>query len=270
MERTADRSTEEHDRSQEAIGHLAEIAKSAAAQKEHDAKMLNLTAASVTTVRQLLEADAKRARVLGWIAASVGAAATVTAIAIAVWVAHSAREIERGYQDRLLGEASERIAREADVKMQKARADSLHTELLRDRDSLRTMRSELSETHHRLESATTELAAAKADHKYFAEREQLTRRFTTREEHQQVREQVHTLKRDLSDIRGRLPVATHDIADAKENQRHGSEGRTAPKAIASVDTFLDPPHSVPLDGFPDCDPGTHECYANASGMCTRH
>ena len=273
MEQTADRVAQEDDRGQEAIRHLAEIAKSAAAQREHEAKMLSVTTGAVTAVRQLLEADARRARLFGWVVAGVGAAATLATIGIAAWIAHSGRDAERNYQSRLLGETSERHALEVGITAEKARADALDTELRRDRDSLTSVRSELSETRDGLDVARAELTVLAIDRARLAEREKLMSGSVTRGEPQKVREMLEVVLAELSVIRDRLWIATAAV-DVQPNQAQPDRRRTiqlgtATEVVTMRSTSANTPPLMPPVGVLDCDIGTHACYVSPSGICTR-
>ena len=147
----------------EAIDQLAEISRSASLEREHNANMLSITASALTAGRQVLEADAKRARRFGWMMGGAGTTIAFAVIVFAGLAAREARQTERNYQRRLLDESSKRIALESEIAWHKTATDALQSERKQDRDSLEKMRTKLSETRRQLKGTMADLGSLQRD-----------------------------------------------------------------------------------------------------------
>lgn len=269
MHQSRTRLSEEEDRTRDAIGHLAEIARSAAVQKEHDAKMLTITEGSVTAVRQLLEAEARRSRLFGRVALGAGTAVALAAVSIAFFTAHSSRNSERNYQRRLLEESSKRLSLESDIATQKVLAETLREEQRRDRDALQNVQGQLSKAQDQLDAAQAELTTVKRGRDDDAEEVRLAGKFATRQEQQQQRDLLHIMLWELLDVRERFASAL-----ATETGRHEQDELTAETSpVASKPVVLSvasatTPSLPPSAGLSNCDADTHECFLTSSGMCS--
>ena len=265
-------SYKKEDRPQVAIDHVAKIAKSESAPVDLHARMLTMTDGTVKVVRQILEADVRRARAFGWVVCSVGTALTIGAAGVAVFTAHASRATEERYQRRLVEEGNRRLSLEGDLALQKALTEASREREERDRDARKAIQTRLSETLGLLEMAQDELAHTHRNASRIADEERLTRKFVTRAEHQQTREVLYSMLRNLSAVLDRSKFATTGNA-------HSGLGRTpcdeptlaardaAEPPVASV-TLVALRHSAIPSILPDCDTKTHECYANSSGICT--
>ncbi len=85
MSETITQFSEADERMRAALRQLTDIATAAAAEKQHEAKMVSATAASLTVVRQVLEADAKRARFFAWSCACFGSTVAAIATLVAIY-----------------------------------------------------------------------------------------------------------------------------------------------------------------------------------------
>ena len=180
MHQAAPQPKAKDDRTLDAIDRLAEIATSVNLEREHDAKMLSVTSGAVTAVRQVLEADAKRARRFGWTTGGAGTAIALAVVVFSVLAAREARQTERDYQTRLLDESSKRIALESEIALHKTAADAFRSERKQDRASLEKMQTELSESRRQLKGTMAELGSLQRDRQNVAEAEQLIGKFATR------------------------------------------------------------------------------------------
>jgi len=132
VEPTSKRIDDSAKMTQEAIGHLARIAASSAAQSEHEARMVAATASSGDAARKLLEQQADRARRMAWVVAASAAAMTLTAAIVTVRVAWRANDTESAYKMRLLEQHAERRSLEGQRDAQRAVADTMRSQLERD------------------------------------------------------------------------------------------------------------------------------------------
>ncbi len=159
MGKTLRHFTETEDHAQGALRHLADIARSAAAEKEHEARMTALTAGTLTTVRRVLEADARRARRTAWIAVLAGVTLSGSAITVAGVALYQGRE-RSDHLLRLLNEqrgASGVL--EARFEAQTAVAGVLREERDRDQVLLERFYEDLRDLRDRLIFHVSELAA---------------------------------------------------------------------------------------------------------------
>ncbi len=132
MEPTANRIEPSVGAAQEALGHLATIAASTAAQSEHEARMVAATASSGEAARKLLEQQACRARRLAWVIGLTASAAALIAIAAAAYLAWTARDTTHSYQIRLLEQRAEQRSLEGERDVQLALVGSLREQRMRD------------------------------------------------------------------------------------------------------------------------------------------
>lgn len=162
MGKTLRHFAETEDHAQEALRHLADIARSAAAEKEHEARMTTLTAGTLTTVRRVLEADARRARRTAWIAVLVGATLSGAAVTVAGVALYQGRE----RSDHLLRLLNEQRGTsgvlEARFEAQTAVAEVLREERDRDQVLLERFYEDLRDLRDRLILHVSELASVQS------------------------------------------------------------------------------------------------------------
>jgi hypothetical protein len=268
MHQAATQPQAKDDRTLDAIDRLAEIAKSVNLEREHDAKMLTVANSAVTAVRQVLEADAIRARRLGWMMGGAGTAIALVVIGLSLWAAREARQTEREYQSRLLEESSKRIALENEIALHKTTADVLRSARQQDRDSLAKTRSELSESRRQLKGTMAELGSLQSNRQNVVEVERLISKFATRTEHEELRGFLHIVVGQLLAERNQLNTAAGDPPGAQAAKSHIAHDAPAVLKVmtltdAEVNVHDSPP---PFDSL-SCDEATHECYLTPSRAC---
>jgi hypothetical protein len=255
-----------------AIDDVAEIAESAVVQKEHDARMMSAAAGSVTAVRQVLEAEVRRARVFAWAALGAGLAVAAASTGMAVLVDRESRASERGYQDRLLKESAKRISLEGALAGQESLNEALQLEQQRGYESLQDAQARLSQALGLLGEAQAGFMAASRDSARRAEGSRPAESFVTWEEHQQVWELLHVAVDGLVarlDPPGSPPPAPPDSFIAEEIAAASGGtlfpfGASRSPAVALLTLREVPSLTVPGD----CDAATHDCYVNYTGSCT--
>lgn len=162
MGKTLRHFAETEDHAEGALRHLADIARAAAAEKEHEARMTALTAGTLTTVRRVLEADARRARRTAWIAVLVGAMLSGAAVTVAGVALYQGRE-RSDHLLRLLNEQRGTAGvLEARFEAQTAVASVLREERDRDQVLLERFYEDLRDLRDRLITHVSELAAIQA------------------------------------------------------------------------------------------------------------
>lgn len=220
MPQTSTRFSEADKRMQDAICQLSEIATAAAAQKEHEAKMLSVTAGSVGAVREVLQAEAKRARLFGWCAGVAGTMATAAAVGLAVFIANGARDAEDKYKRRLIEQQGRYESLVADADAQRTLSHTLRDELQQNRQVLPTVLTEMAASREELAKATSELTAARSSQKLLTEMMRLDR------ERAKLAEQM----------RARRPPAPRQ--PASNDPSHAAKPRTTNPAIPANEVIV--------------------------------
>lgn len=260
---------EAEEATQAASSHAAQVARSSASQQEHDARMMNVAAGSVAAVRQVLEAEVRRARIFGWTAVGVAITAALASISIAVLTDRASQAAERRSQHRLLEEKIKRISLEGELAAQEGIGEALRLGQQRDYESLQATQARLSQTLGLLGDAQAELGAALRNGGHTDERSRLADTFVTREEHQHVWELLHVVLDGLvarPDPPKSAPGYLVDVEEPDATPRAGPiparKSRRPTFALLSVKQVT--PISVLGDGGAD----THDWYMNGSGDCT--
>ena len=263
------RPREEADQARIAVGPTAGITESAAPQKVPDAGLLAATAASVTEVRRLLEADARRARTFAGVALVGGMVVALVVASIALFTVNASWARERDFQDRLLEENSRRLSLEGAVGLQRALAQASRDELQQIRESQQATQAQLSATLRQLDGAQAELQAVQRDRSDGADRDLLGTEYVTREEHRQVRGLLHIMLQELLAARSRQRCMTTERTSLSAGDMPADESNRARQESASQRiVWLTVPDSPSLSGLPYGDAKTHEGYMNSSGICT--
>ena len=258
------------DRTLDAIEQLAEMVKSALLEREHDTKMSSLAVSSAATVREVLEADAKRARRFGYIIGGAGTAVAFTVIILAVLATGEAKQTEKDYQQRLTEESSKRLTLESKIAAHEAAARALRSERERDRDSLAMVRAKLSETRRELEGAVAELGIVQGVRQNVVEFDRLTGAFVTREEHEQLRDFFYLMAGQLRNRCDQTSSATVSAPDSGATESYTGHDIPAVRKVMLLTEAAVDEHDPQLPfGSLSCDEATHECYLTPSGVCSR-
>ncbi len=163
MGKTMQRYTDYDRELQDAVRQLAAVATASASEKKHDAKMAAIATNAATTVHEVLERSAQRARLYGWITGGVSITVALVAVIVASSITQNARDVKQSYDRALTRVTAESTALHAQLDSSKKRWESMQLSRKEDRSILSSTLDKLTQTYDRL-VASTSLIAVTASH----------------------------------------------------------------------------------------------------------
>lgn len=153
---------------QDVVRQLAAVTQASASEKKHDARMATIATNAAATIREVLERNARRARLYSWVAGGVSVAIALVAMIVVLSMDRSARDMKQSYDRALARATTESSVLQAQLVSSQQQWKVMRKSRIEDRSMLSSTLEKLANAYDSLVETTSLLASATTfnlDHK---------------------------------------------------------------------------------------------------------